>query len=66
AGACLAAYLAKHATGGAALSWTVEQGFEMGRPSILSLSAEKKGGEIGAVRVAGKSVLVSEGKLRVG
>lgn len=66
AGACLAAYLAKRATDGAALAWTVEQGFEMGRPSILSLSAEKMGGKIGAVRVAGESVLVSEGTLRVG
>jgi trans-2,3-dihydro-3-hydroxyanthranilate isomerase len=66
AAACLAAYLAKHAADGAALSWTVEQGFEMGRPSILSLSAEKSDGKIGAVRVAGKSVLVSEGTIRVG
>jgi trans-2,3-dihydro-3-hydroxyanthranilate isomerase len=65
AAACLAAYLAKYASDGAALSWTVEQGYEMGRPSILSLSAEKKDGEIGAIRVAGKSVLVSEGKIRV-
>jgi len=66
AAACLAAYLAKHASADAALSWTVEQGFEMGRPSILSLSAEKSDGKISAVRVAGKSVLVSEGSLRVG
>ena len=66
AAACLAAYLAKHAAGNAKLSWTVEQGFEMGRPSILSLSAEKKDGRIGAVRVGGKSVLVSEGTIRVG
>ncbi len=65
AGASLAAYLAKHASDGAALRWTVEQGFEMGRPSILSLSAEKSGTQIGAVRVAGQSVLVSEGKLRL-
>jgi len=66
AGACLAAYLAKQAkSDDSALSWTVEQGFEMGRPSILSLSAEKNGGQIGAVRVAGKSVLVSQGRLRV-
>lgn len=65
AGACLAAYLAKYAATGATLSWTVEQGFEMGRPSILLLSADKKGDEISAVRVAGKSVLVSEGTLRV-
>jgi trans-2,3-dihydro-3-hydroxyanthranilate isomerase len=65
AGACLAAYLAKHTRDGAALSWIVEQGFEMGRPSILALSAEKTGQQIGAIRVAGKSVLVSEGKIRV-
>ena len=66
AGACLAAYLAKHAADGSALAWTVEQGFEMGRPSTLSLSAEKtKDGGIGAVRVAGKSVLVSQGTLRI-
>ncbi len=65
AGACLAAYLAKYAATGATLSWTVEQGFEMGRPSILLLSTDKKGDEISAVRVAGKSVLVSEGTLRV-
>jgi trans-2,3-dihydro-3-hydroxyanthranilate isomerase len=65
AGACLAAYLAKHTRDGAALSWIVEQGFEMGRPSILALSAEKNGEHIGAIRVAGKSVLVSEGKIRV-
>lgn len=65
AGASLAAYLAKRATDGAPLSWTVEQGFEMGRPSILSLSAELTGGTISAVRVAGKSVLVSNGSMRV-
>jgi trans-2,3-dihydro-3-hydroxyanthranilate isomerase len=65
AGACLAAYLANHAATDAALRWTIEQGFEMGRPSILSLSAEKNGDRIGAVRVAGKSVLMSEGQLRV-
>lgn len=66
AAACLAAYLAKRAQGDGALNWTVEQGYEMGRPSILSLSAEVKGGEIGAIRVAGKSVLVSEGRMLVG
>ena len=66
AAASFAGYLAKYADEGATLSWTVEQGFEMGRPSILSLSAEKKDDKIGAVRVAGKSVLVSEGTLRAG
>lgn len=65
AATCLAAYLAKRAGDNFNLAWTVEQGFDMGRPSILSLSAVKKDGRIEAVRVAGKAVLVSEGKLRV-
>jgi trans-2,3-dihydro-3-hydroxyanthranilate isomerase len=66
AGACLAAYLAKHAVASDSLAWTIEQGYEMGRPSILALSANKSGDNVDVVRVAGKAVLVSEGKLRVG
>ena len=45
------------------LSWIVEQGFEMGRPSLLHLEVDKQGGEITAVRVGGSSVLVSEGTI---
>lgn len=65
AGAAFAAYLAKYASDGAPLKWTVEQGFEMGRPSTLSLSVDKRDGQIDAVRVAGCAVLVGEGTLRV-
>jgi trans-2,3-dihydro-3-hydroxyanthranilate isomerase len=43
------------------LRWVVEQGFEMGRPSILELEADKKDGAITAVRVGGKTVMVQEG-----
>lgn len=39
----------------------IEQGFEMGRPSILELEAEVDGGVVDRVRVGGKSVLMSEG-----
>jgi trans-2,3-dihydro-3-hydroxyanthranilate isomerase len=45
------------------LAWIVEQGFEMGRPSLLHLEVDKQGGEITAVRVGGSSVLVSEGTI---
>ena len=45
------------------LAWVVEQGFEMGRPSLLHLEVDKQGGEITAVRVGGSSVLVSEGTI---
>lgn len=47
------------------LSWVVEQGFEMGRPSLLHLEVDKQGGEITAVRVGGSSVLVSEGTMEL-
>ena len=47
------------------LAWVVEQGFEMGRPSLLHLEVDKRGGEITGVRVGGSSVLVSEGTMEV-
>jgi trans-2,3-dihydro-3-hydroxyanthranilate isomerase len=43
------------------LRWVVEQGFEMGRPSILELEADKKAGAVTAVRVGGRTVMVQEG-----
>jgi trans-2,3-dihydro-3-hydroxyanthranilate isomerase len=47
------------------LAWVVEQGFEMGRPSILNVEADKANGELTAVRVGGQAVLVSEGWITV-
>lgn len=47
------------------LRWTVEQGFEMGRPSILNIQAQKHEGAISSVQVGGQSVLVSEGAIEV-
>lgn len=47
------------------LRWVVEQGFEMGRPSILEIEADKQAGAITAVRVGGNSVLVSRGEFMV-
>ena len=45
------------------LKWIVEQGFEMGRPSILEVEADKKAGRITAARVGGRTVLVCEGEM---
>jgi trans-2,3-dihydro-3-hydroxyanthranilate isomerase len=66
AAAGFAGYLAKRdrRTEGT-LSWRVEQGFEMGRPSILDIEADKSGGAVTGVRVGGKSVLVMQGELTV-
>jgi trans-2,3-dihydro-3-hydroxyanthranilate isomerase len=43
--------------------WVIEQGFEMGRPSILRVEADTADGKITAVRVGGTAVKMSEGTL---
>ena len=43
------------------LRWVVEQGFEMGRPSLLYMEADKRAGAVTATRVGGHAVLMSEG-----
>jgi trans-2,3-dihydro-3-hydroxyanthranilate isomerase len=47
------------------LRWVVEQGFEMGRPSILEVEADKKAGKVTAARVGGSTVLMCEGTMAV-
>ena len=66
AAAALAGYLAARSPRReGTLRWTVEQGFEMGRPSILQVEADVRAGEVAAVRVGGASVRVAEGVLRL-
>lgn len=50
----------------ASLSWTVEQGIEMGRPSLLYVEADRAEGATSAVRVGGSAVAVSRGVMDVG
>jgi trans-2,3-dihydro-3-hydroxyanthranilate isomerase len=47
------------------LSWRIAQGVEMGRPSVLEASAEKREGVVLATRVGGASVMVSNGTIEV-
>ncbi len=66
AAAALGGYLsAAHGGEEAELSWTVEQGIEMGRPSILHVEADRSGGETSAVRVGGSAVAVSQGTMTI-
>jgi len=44
--------------------WRVHQGEDMGRPSRIQGTVEKGGGAILAVRIAGRAVIVMEGRLR--
>jgi trans-2,3-dihydro-3-hydroxyanthranilate isomerase len=45
------------------LRWVIEQGFEMGRPSILEAEADKTNGSVVATRVGGASVIMTEGTM---
>jgi trans-2,3-dihydro-3-hydroxyanthranilate isomerase len=63
ANSCLAAYLVKYRYfGSSKIDIRVEQGYEIGRPSLLYLRAEDKDGEID-VSVGGKVVMVAKGEL---
>jgi len=66
ANAALAGYLAaRDPRRDGLLTWQVEQGFEMGRPSIIDVEADMANGEVTAVRVGGASVLVAEGTMAI-
>ncbi|HET9947802.1 MAG TPA: PhzF family phenazine biosynthesis protein [Longimicrobiales bacterium] len=66
AAAALAGYLAERdGRADATLSWTIEQGIEIGRPSILYIEADRAGGRTTAVRVGGRAVPVSQGTMTV-
>lgn len=43
----------------------IEQGFEMGRPSIISLTLEVAGGQLRNVRIGGSAVRVTEGRVTI-
>ena len=46
------------------LTWRIEQGVDMGRPSLIVGRTEKRAGVVTAVRIAGHVVLVMQGVLR--
>ncbi|HET9241194.1 MAG TPA: PhzF family phenazine biosynthesis protein [Oligoflexus sp.] len=47
-----------------AMQWIVEQGFAMGRPSLLEITAHSQDGVLQGVHVGGQAVLIGEGRLR--
>jgi len=63
ANACLAAYLVTHGYfGPGPLEARVEQGYEMGRPSLLHIAGREEGGAI-RVEVGGRVIPVARGEL---
>lgn len=66
AAAALAGYLAlRSGAAGGTLRWTVEQGVELRRPSLLYLEADLDAGAVSAVRVGGHCVPVAEASMRI-
>jgi trans-2,3-dihydro-3-hydroxyanthranilate isomerase len=67
AATAIAGYLNARDHGGAdgPVRWRIEQGLEMGRPSLIEVEADRKQGVLTAVRVGGPAVLVSEGSIEV-
>lgn len=45
--------------------FVIEQGYEMGRPSQITLEMEVKNGELISARIGGSAVIVSEGALHI-
>jgi trans-2,3-dihydro-3-hydroxyanthranilate isomerase len=63
----LAALLASLDAGqDARLEWRISQGVDMGRPSLLVASAEKKAGKVVAAHVGGRCVPMARGDMSLG
>lgn len=62
--AALAGVIARHAgLGDGTHAFAVEQGYEMGRPSLMHLTLQLAGGVLTAAAIAGDAVIVSEGTI---
>ncbi|MHB1297070.1 MAG: PhzF family phenazine biosynthesis protein [Gemmatimonadaceae bacterium] len=66
AAAAFAGWLAlKETRTDGSFAWSIDQGIEMERPSRIEIGADKSNGAVTAVRVAGRAVTMSEGRLRL-
>ena len=64
--ASLAGYLAwRSSVRDGTLRFTIHQGVEMGRPSLIATEADVSDGKVTAVRVGGTAVLIASGTLHV-
>jgi trans-2,3-dihydro-3-hydroxyanthranilate isomerase len=64
AASALAGALAQHdATTTGRHTWHIEQGFEMGRPSVIEVEVVKSSGTVTGVRIGGACVMMGEGRL---
>ena len=45
--------------------WRIQQGVEMGRPSLIEIEARVQAGQVVEIRIGGGAVIVSSGKIQV-
>ena len=65
--AALVGYLFRHSAIPAnGLQCRVEQGFEMGRPSLIDMEADLENGEIAEIRISGGCVVVAQAEMNLG
>jgi trans-2,3-dihydro-3-hydroxyanthranilate isomerase len=66
AATAFAGYLGRREGGaGGTLRWLIEQGIELGRPSLMHVEADRAAAEVTAIRVGGGAVLIAEGRMEV-
>jgi len=65
AAAALAGLLATLEEADGDFSWTLEQGIEMGRPSVMTMGAERRHDFVSVATVAGGAVPVARGMIKV-
>lgn len=65
AAAAFGGYLGLRNQNDGKLQWQIEQGIEMGRPSLLMVQTFKKAGKIEKVCVGGSSVMVTKGTMEI-
>ena len=66
ANCALAALLSQHdETTDGTVNWSIAQGIEMGRPSLLEARVDKSNGQLGAIRIGGQCVMVADGTIEI-
>jgi trans-2,3-dihydro-3-hydroxyanthranilate isomerase len=61
----LGSYLVRHQLVQPGVEFVSEQGFEIGRPSLISVKIEQKDGQIVGVYVGGQCYFVGEGTIEL-
>jgi trans-2,3-dihydro-3-hydroxyanthranilate isomerase len=61
----LAGYLWRQSASPIGKRWRIEQGFEMGRPSLIDVETDITAGVITAIRVGGACVMVGRGEIEL-